>query len=118
MISLKKLRKVNWFVKSTESFVNSKYFEQFFILASAVTACISIAAFTYLLGTPIGTLISAIRLKICAIAAGITECKPIIKGKKKKYDKTALLSKSKLNNAEVVIYKVLIDSNISYDEFV
>ena len=71
-----------------------------------------------MLGTPIGTLVSAIRLKICAIAAGITECKPIIKKKKKKYDKTALLAKSKLNNADVVISKVLIDSNISYDEFV
>ena len=90
----------------------------FFILACAVTECISIAAFTYLLGTPIGTLISVIRLKIWAIDAGITECQPIIKKKKKKYHKTALLAKSKLNNAKVVISKVLIDSNISYDEFV
>ena len=29
-----------------------------------------------------------------------------------------MLEKSKLNNIEVVIYKVLIDSNISHDEFV
>ena len=28
------------------------------------------------------------------------------------------MEKSKLNNIEVVIYKVLIDSNISHDEFV
>ena len=97
---------------------NSKYFEIFFILASVVSACISVAAFTHLLGTPIGTLISAIELKICAIAAGITKCKSRIKKKKKKYDKTALLAKSKLNNAKVVISKVLIDSNISYDQFV
>ena len=96
---------------------NSKYFEQFFILASVVTTCILIAAFTYLLGTPVGTLISAIGLTICAIAAGITKCKSIIKKIKKKYNKTALLAKSKLNNAEVVISKVLVDSNISYDQF-
>ena len=29
-----------------------------------------------------------------------------------------MLEKSKLNNIEVVIYKVLIDSSISHDEFV
>ena len=34
------------------------------------------------------------------------------------HDKTLLLSKSKLNNVEVLISKALIDSNISHDEFV
>ena len=37
---------------------------------------------------------------------------------KKKDDKIVLLAKSKFNNIEVVIFKHLIDSNISYDEFV
>ena len=38
--------------------------------------------------------------------------------KKKEHDKIVLLSKTKLNNAEVLISKVLIDSNIGRDEFV
>ena len=38
--------------------------------------------------------------------------------KKKEHDKIVLLAKTKLNNAEVLIYKVLIDSNIGRDEFV
>ena len=43
----------------------------FLVLASKVTGCISISAFTSLLGNPIGITSSAIGLKFCAIAAGI-----------------------------------------------
>ena len=42
----------------------------------------------------------------------------MIKKKKKKHDKIVLLAKSKLNSIEVLISKALIDSNISYDQFV
>ena len=52
---------------------------------------------------------------ICTITAGI---KPIIKKKKKKHDKIVLLAKSKLNDLEVLVFKGLIDSKISHDEFV
>ena len=44
--------------------------------------------------------------------------KSIIKKKRKKHDKIVLLAKSKLNSAEIIICKTLIDSNISHDEFV
>ena len=37
---------------------------------------------------------------------------------KKKHDTIVLIAKSKLNSIEVLISKTLIDSNISYDEFV
>ena len=38
--------------------------------------------------------------------------------KKKRHDKILSLAKSKLEIVEVLISKVLIDSNISHDEFV
>ena len=41
-----------------------------------------------------------------------------MKKKKKKHEKILSLTKSKLNSVEVLIFKVLIDSNISHDEFV
>ena len=44
--------------------------------------------------------------------------KSIIKKKKKKHDKIVLLRKTKLDIIEVLISKALIDSYISYDEFV
>ena len=41
---------------------------------------------------------SAIKVKICAIAAGIKKYQSIIKKKKKKHNKILLLEKAKLNN--------------------
>ena len=64
-----------------------------------------------MLGIPVGITSFAIGLKIYAITAGI-KYKSIIKKKKKRNDKIVLLAKAKLNTIEV-----LIDSNISYDEF-
>ena len=47
------------------------YIEHFLILASTITGCISISAFTSLNGIPTGITISAIGLNICAITAAI-----------------------------------------------
>ena len=57
-------------------------------------------------------------LIICVVTAGIKKYKSIFKKNKKKHDKISSLAKSKLNNVEVLISKVLIDSNISHNEFV
>ena len=103
--------------KLKKVFTTLNYIEHFFILVSTITGCISISAFASLIGGPIEITSSAIRLKICAIAAGIKKYKSIIKKKKKKHDKIVLLAKSKLNSIEVLISKALIDSVISHDEF-
>ena len=97
---------------------NLNYIEDFLILVSTITGCISICAFASLLGIPIGIMSSAIGLKICAVTAGIKKCKSIIKRKKKKHDKIVLLAKSKLSSIEVLISKELINSNIGHNEFV
>ena len=89
------------------------------ILISPVTVCVSaISAFASLVGIPIGITSSAVGLKICVITAGVKKYKWIMKKKKKKHEKILSLTKSKLNSVEVLIFKVLIDSNISHDEFV
>ena len=59
------------------------YIEHFLSLASTITGCISISAFAFLLGIPIGITSSVIGLKICLITAGIKKYKSIIKKKKK-----------------------------------
>ena len=58
------------------------YIEHFLILASTITACISISAFACLIGSSIGITSSAIRLNICAITGGIKKYKTIIKKNK------------------------------------
>ena len=84
-------------------------FEDFLILPSTITGYLSISAFASLLGSPIRITIG---LKLCTITAGTKKYRSIVKKKKKKHDKIALLAKSKLNKIEVLISKVLIDSNI------
>ena len=94
--------------KKHKNVTNTKalnYIEHLLILASTITACISISAFAFLIRIPIGITSSAIGLKICAITAGIKKYKSIIKKKKKRDDKIVLLAKSKLNNIEVLISK-------------
>ena len=94
------------------------YIEDILILASIITRCISISAFTSLISVPIGITSSAFGLQICAMTAGSKKYKSIIKKKKKKHDKIVLLAKSKLNNKEILISKALNDSVVSHDEFV
>ena len=97
------------------------YIEQFLILASTNTGCISISAFASFLGIPISITISAIGLTISAIRPTTAETKnykSIIKKKKKNHDKIVLLAKSKLNSIGVLISKTLIDSNISHAAFI
>ena len=94
------------------------YIDHSLIVISTITGYISVSVFRSLVGIPKGIASSIIRLKTCVITAGIKNHKSIIKKKKKKHDKIVLLAKSKLNSTEVLISNVLIDSNISHDEFV
>ena len=74
-----------------------KYIDHLLIAISTITGCVSISAFTSVIGIPVGITISAIGLKICVITAGIKKYKSIIKKKKNKHDKIVLLAKSQLN---------------------
>ena len=89
-----------------------------FILSSTITGCVSFSAFASLVRVPVGITSSAKGMQICTMVAVIKKYKSIIKTKKKKLDKTVLLGKNKLNTIEVLIFKALIDSYISHDEFV
>ena len=94
------------------------YIDHSLIVISTITGYVSVSVFRSLVGIPKGIASSIIGSKTCVITAGIKNHKSIIKKKKKKHDKIVLLAKSKLNSTEVLISNVLIDSNISHDEFV
>ena len=93
-------------------------YKHFIILASAINWCVSISAFASLLVIPLGITSPPIGLKICTIAEVIKRYKSIINKKKNRYDKIVLLGKFKVNRIKVLIFKTLIDSNISHDECV
>ena len=80
-------------------------------LFSVVSGCVSISAFTSLIGILIGITSSAVGLKIYAITARIKKYKWIIKKKnRKKNNKIVLLAKTKLNSMAIFPSKALIDS--------
>ena len=68
------------------------YFEHFLVFVSAVNGCVSISAVASLVGVPVGITSSAVRIKICAITAGIKDYKSMIKKKKKKAQSYSVLS--------------------------
>ena len=70
------------------------YIQSFLILASAITRCISISAFTSLFSGSIRITSSAIGLQICPITTRIKHYKSIVKKNKKKHEKIVLLTKS------------------------
>ena len=63
-----------------------------------------------LVGIHIGVARSAVRLKISGITAGIKMYKLITKKKRKKSDIIVLLTKTKPNSMEILIFRVLSDS--------
>ena len=94
------------------------YIDYSLISISTITGWVSSSLFASLVGISIGIASFIIGLKNCKITAGIIKYKSIIKKKRKKHDKIVLLAKSKLNSTEVLVFKVLINSNNSHDEFV
>ena len=68
------------------------YFEHLPVFVSIVSGCVSISAYTSLVGVPVHTASSAVQLKICAITAGIKSISQLLK-KRKKHNKILLLAK-------------------------
>ena len=93
-------------------------FTHFLDFVSAVSGCVSIFAFAFLVSVPVGIRISAVKLKTFALSLLIEKYKSIIKKKGKKHDNIVLPAKTKLNIIKVLIFKVLVDSYINNDEFV
>ena len=97
--------------KKTCKYLN--YVEHLLNLASTITSCISISAFTSLVAIPVGIMSYTVGLNICPITAGIKKYTSIIK-KKKNHDKIVLLGETKLDTTEVLISKSLIDSYVTH----
>ena len=95
---------IRWIKQHKRICTTLKYIEHFLILASTITGCISISAFTSFIGIPIGITSSAIGIKICPMTTGIKKYKSIIKKKKKKHDEIVSLTKSKLSRIEVLTF--------------
>ena len=94
---------------SLRYFVNGCSHNNYWLCLTALASLVCVS---------VGITSSAVRIKNCAITAGIKKCKSIIKKKKNKNDKIMLLGRDKLNTVEVLISQALIDLYISHDKFV
>ena len=87
------------------------------IILSVTTGSTSIASFVTVTGTPVGMVSASFSLGF-SISTGIT--KKLLKStrnKKKKHNKTVMLAKNKLNSIESKISEVLINNEISHEDF-
>ena len=87
------------------------------IVLSVTTGSTSIASFVTVIGTPVG-MVSAIFGLGFFISTGIIKklLKPT-RNNKKKHNKTVMLAKNKLNSIESKISEVLINNEISHEDF-
>ena len=94
--------------KNPQTFCRVLNYFELIILVSEINRCASIYAFAFLVGIPIGIMVSAVGLKIWAIPTVIKKYKSRIK--KKMDDKVIFLAKTNSNSVEVLISNVLHDS--------
>ena len=74
--------------------------------------------FTSVAGAPVGKASASLTLSFSVTTGIVKELLNITRNKKKKDDKTLMLAKSKLNIIETLISQVLIDMEISHQEFI
>ena len=93
------------------------YIDKILVILSATTGGVSIISFTRAIGAPVG-IVSASFTLIFSLTTGIVKkLLDITRKKRKKYDKILMLAKSKLNSIDTLISQVLIDMDISHEEF-
>ena len=93
------------------------YIDKTLIVLSATFGGISIISFTSVIGISAGLASASFTLAF-SLTTGIT--KKLLKTtrkKKKKHNKIVILAKSKLNSIETLMSQVLIDLDISHEEF-
>ena len=93
------------------------YFDKSLIVLSATSSSISIASFATVFETLVG--IASARLSLTfSLPTGIVE-KPLktTRNKKRKHNKIIMLARSKLNSIESKISAVLINNEISHEDF-
>ena len=87
------------------------------ILLSATSGRVSIISFASVIGAPAGITRASFTLMFSLVTEIIKKLLQITRNKKKKRNKIVVLAKSKLNSIETLISQVLIDLEISHEEF-
>ena len=94
------------------------YIDQALIVLSATSGGVSIISFTTIVGAPVGITSASPTLFFSLSTGKMKKLLNMTRNKKRKYDKILMLSKSKLNSIETSVSQILIDMDISHEEFI
>ena len=94
------------------------YAGKILIILNATSSRVSIISFTSIVEAPVGIASANLTLILFVTIGIVKKLLNITRSKKKKYDKILMLAKSKLNSIETLISQVLIDLDISHEEFI
>ena len=103
--------------KISKYIVAFDYADKLFITLSASFGTLSIASHATIVGIPVGIAAASLTLIFTVTTGVVKKLLNITRKKKKKHNKIIALARSKLNITETLISRVLIDFNISHEEF-
>ena len=94
-----------------------EYFDKSLIVLSVTTGSISIASFATVIGAPVGMVSASFSLAFSISTGIIKKLLKTTRNKKKKHNKIVMLARNKLNSIESKISEVLINNEISHEDF-
>ena len=93
------------------------YIDKILIVLSATSSGVCIISSASVVGAPVGIASASFTLIFSLTTGIIKKLLSITRNKKKKHDKILMLAKSKLDSIETLVSQVLIDMEISHEEF-
>ena len=93
------------------------YIDKSLIVLSATSGSISIASFATVIGAPVGIASASLSLTFSISTGTVKKLLETTQNKKKKHNKIIMLARSKLNNIKSKISEVLINNEISHEDF-
>ena len=94
------------------------YIDKVLIVLSAKSGEVCIISSASVVEVPVGTAGASFTLIFAITAKIVKKILSITRNKKKKQDKILMLAKGKLNSIETLVAQVLIDMEISHEEFI
>ena len=94
------------------------YFEKSLIVLSVTSSSVSIVSFATVIEIPIGIASTSLSIAFSLCTGLVKKLLKAIRNKKKKHNKIVMLAKSKLNSIENKISEVLLNNQISHEDFI
>ena len=112
------IRETELMSKNLSQYIASfEYFDKSLIVLSVATGSIFIASFATVIGAPIEIMSTSCSLAFSITTGFVKKFLKTIRNKKKKQNKIVMLARTKLNSIESKISEVLINNEISHEDF-